>query len=171
MLGLLSGGAGLVGRLRWRGQGGALVAAILEVGGGGIFLFAGWELPCPAFPDDAGAEPFGWATRFLGNSSFLFVGLGNPYKLRGEPDKASMDCQGSRRAFFGFRTMLGLGESAKGEGKKRTKGKMALVSSLEDLSRLSGGCFCNAAPKVEKQRFIQGDAEGCLGKKAAFSKP
>ena len=75
MLGWLSSGASFVGRLGLRGQGGVLVAVILEVGDWGVLLSLRGTHLCHACGDYAGAEPFGFAARYLGNWPFFLTGL------------------------------------------------------------------------------------------------
>ena len=75
MFGWLFGGAGLVGGLGLRGQGGALVAAILEVGGWRVFFFACGELAGHAFGAYAGVEPFGIGRNVSRELVVLLTGL------------------------------------------------------------------------------------------------
>ena len=89
------------------------------------------------------------------------------YKVRGGRSSDSERC-------------LALANRLKERASSERRGRIASVAAIEDISRLLGGCFCHAAPKVEeriflffwggvKQMLIQGYAEGCLGKRVVFS--
>ena len=62
------------------------------------------------------------------------------YKVRGGRSSDSEQC-------------LALANRLKEGASSERRGRIASVTALEDISKLPGGCFCKAAPKVEQRIF------------------